>query len=187
MIVGIYKRGRVFWLSFAGPDGALVRESARTPERSVAERAHAIRKQQVASGTFDPSVPVSREPRAPRNVYFVLDQVTDAVKIGATFNVAKRLATLRACSPVPLTLLGVIRGGGLELETRLHQHFARDRLHGEWFRMSKEIAELISNRASLCSLDTDAINSGPTSHEGGLAFVHREITPAMHAGPRRNP
>ncbi len=75
------------------------------------------------------------------SVYFV--RGGGFVKIGCSTNVAARFRAIRNTSPVPVELVGQMRGGTLE-EGRLHDRFARDRAHGEWFRESPELLALIA-------------------------------------------
>lgn len=80
-------------------------------------------------------------------VYFV--QAGDAVKIGMSKDIPKRLRTLRTMSPLPLELLGAVPGGRQE-EAELHREWATQRLHGEWFRAAPE---LLGRIADLCRAD----------------------------------
>jgi hypothetical protein len=63
----------------------------------------------------------------------------DLWKIGFTERLAKRLASLRTMSPVPLTLEHVW-AGTIHHETAFHQRYRRKRHHGEWFDLSDEQA-----------------------------------------------
>jgi DNA-binding transcriptional ArsR family regulator len=65
-------------------------------------------------------------------VYLIGSEASTLVKIGRSIDVPGRLATLRAMSPVPLTLLWQTLGGA-ELEAALHRRFDARRAHGEWF------------------------------------------------------
>jgi hypothetical protein len=57
------------------------------------------------------------------------------IKIGRAFNPFSRLKDLQLGSPVKLTL-GCAVPGGADLEGTLHQFFAAERQHGEWFHPS---------------------------------------------------
>jgi hypothetical protein len=72
-------------------------------------------------------------------VYIVAAQETGRVKIGRAKDVRKRLGALRGSSPVDLDLLGTLPGGAA-VEAYLHASFASQRLHGEWFELTTEIA-----------------------------------------------
>lgn len=66
-------------------------------------------------------------------VYFVQDGVTADVKIGFCLRApGKRLSALQTGNPNPLRLVGHT-AGSVSDEGRLHRHFLRHRVHGEWF------------------------------------------------------
>lgn len=68
------------------------------------------------------------------------------IKIGSTIDVRKRLKILRANSPVPLDLLGVmpdVRDGEGGLEGMVHEILRNFREHGEWFRPEEPVLDLI--------------------------------------------
>ena len=44
---GIFKRGTVYWIQYAGPDGRIVRESAKTKSIREAEYFLACRKKDI--------------------------------------------------------------------------------------------------------------------------------------------
>lgn len=87
------------------------------------------------------------------SVYFV--RGGDLVKIGFSANVTQRLGDLRIGSPVKLELWHVC-AGGRDLERALHERFAKDRSHGEWFRVSDEIADFVSR-----AREREAVQSTP--------------------------
>ncbi|MFJ2847014.1 GIY-YIG nuclease family protein [Streptomyces griseofuscus] len=59
------------------------------------------------------------------------------VKIGKTANVTRRLSQLQRASPVPLRVWWQRETPDSELETKLHRHFAAQRISGEWFRFQE--------------------------------------------------
>lgn len=63
---------------------------------------------------------------------------TGPVKIGYSVDVAARMASMQAGSPVLLRILAIAPGGAAR-EAAYHQQFADLRLHGEWFRRTPEI------------------------------------------------
>lgn len=79
-----------------------------------------------------------------RRVYFISDGVGH-VKIGYSLNVKTRLRELQRTTALPLKILHVEVGGSTR-EHALHQQFAKDRVHGEWFRLSPAITEYVSER-----------------------------------------
>lgn len=78
-------------------------------------------------------------------VYFIQQDVTYAVKIGFTANLkslAIRRHSLQTASPYALRIVHYLEGD-VEVEQALHKRFERDRLIGEWFKPSVELAECI--------------------------------------------
>lgn len=81
-------------------------------------------------------------------VYFIVDEdVADAteplVKIGWTRRApAKRLHEIQRYASRRLILLAVMPGGR-ETERRLHERYAYDRAHGEWFDLESQTWDLI--------------------------------------------
>lgn len=55
------------------------------------------------------------------------------VKIGVAIDPYRRLLALCGASPVKLRLVGTIRGD-IGTERALHERFAAERVHHEWFR-----------------------------------------------------
>lgn len=78
------------------------------------------------------------------SVYFVQQGASGPIKIGKAANVAARIASLQTANPYPLTLLGTA-AGGIERERELHERFAADRLHGEWFAPSLALLDFIES------------------------------------------
>jgi hypothetical protein len=72
----------------------------------------------------------------PSVVYFV--SYGTAIKIGYSTNLRKRLGALQAGVPERV-VLEFSCAGDMRMEKELHQRFARDRLHSEWFRYSDTI------------------------------------------------
>lgn len=75
-------------------------------------------------------------------VYFILNRISGRIKIGKSFDVDKRLASLQTASPDPLELLGSVPSW-LHTEAELHARFAALREHGEWFRDDPELLAFI--------------------------------------------
>lgn len=81
-------------------------------------------------------------------VYFLQSDAHELVKIGVTNNVKKRIESIQIGCPCPLVLAGIITKATWDaaraLESRLHRHFAEQRVRGEWFRLdSNTVAEII--------------------------------------------
>lgn len=102
-------------------------------------------------------------PEGESRVYCILNIACDAVKIGTTTNVRRRLQQLQTASPDRLYLHYHIRGG-LSKERELHQRYARFRRVGEWFYdPDGKIA------GDFTRLFLDDLTDGVVSRQRGLA------------------
>lgn len=74
--------------------------------------------------------------RRPRREYVYLMGSPDSpiVKIGRSNNTTRRLAQVQETVEKPLQVMWT-HPGGKEMEYGLHQHFAQQRCHGEWFEL----------------------------------------------------
>lgn len=72
--------------------------------------------------------------------YFVQAGPDGPIKIGSTRNLPVRLRSLSMMSPIPLKLLGIVKG---DIEDRCHVRLDAFRVHGEWFLPSPELIEFI--------------------------------------------
>lgn len=72
-------------------------------------------------------------------VYVIHATGTNRVKIGFSFDPAKRLAELQTGSPFPLTLIGTCEGS-FSLECRMHERLKDYRRTGEWFEFGPQEA-----------------------------------------------
>src|SRR5271165_1603058 len=77
--------------------------------------------------------------QGPTVTYLIEAIGTGRIKIGKTNDVPRRLAELRTGSPFRLA----IRATTSIPERELHRKFRADRLCGEWFTLTDEIATLI--------------------------------------------
>ena len=81
-------------------------------------------------------------------VYFILNEDSNAIKIGLAKDTAKRLKALQTSSPAKLKLIKTMQVDGLkaaqELEQSLHKQFHEIRLSGEWFRAESQLLEYLS-------------------------------------------
>lgn len=84
-------------------------------------------------------------PPAPITIYFIQGATTRLIKIGVTTDLQMRLSALQATSPDRLTVLGCLPGS-LDDEGSLHARFARERLHGEWFKPSARLMRFIGEK-----------------------------------------
>ncbi len=80
-------------------------------------------------------------------VYFILNQDSNAIKIGKAKDLVKRMKSLQTSSPVKLKLIESVQVEGGEeaqqLEQSLHQQFREIRLAGEWFKAEARLLEYI--------------------------------------------
>lgn len=95
-----------------------------------------------------------------RSVYFVQAVDGGPIKIGAAFDVARRVDGLQVGSPQALHVLAVLPGVGTAFEAELHAQFAAERLQGEWFRPS---ARLRSYIATIKTVDVGLLAGDPTA------------------------
>ena len=131
----------------------LMRRGQRTFVRSSCLAQALGHLQDAVIGSRDPALKgrVARRLRPPNEehpyirmyvgpkVYFI--EGAGMVKIGLSENPESRLMDLRNHSPVPLTLVGAIRGSA-DLEQLLHGRFRELRSHGEWFFHRADLVEM---------------------------------------------
>lgn len=75
-------------------------------------------------------------------IYFIQAHSGGPVKIGYAANPEKRIAEIQRMSPVELKTLKIIEGD-LKQEKELHKHFAKFRLHGEWFDLNEKMLNIV--------------------------------------------
>lgn len=71
-------------------------------------------------------------------LYFIQSGTGGPVKIGYTKQLATRLKAIHTMNGGSVRFLGALSGSRKD-EKRFHEKYAADRLHGEWFRLSREI------------------------------------------------
>jgi hypothetical protein len=81
-------------------------------------------------------------------VYFILNQGSNAIKIGRARNVDRRMKSLQTSSPAKLELIKSISVQGKyeaqDLELSLHKQFDDLRITGEWFRAEPGLIDYIN-------------------------------------------
>lgn len=81
-------------------------------------------------------------------IYFILNEDSNAIKIGRAKDLAKRMNALQTSSPAKLRLIKAVQVEGgreaHELEQSLHKKFSEIRLAGEWFKAEANLLEYIS-------------------------------------------
>jgi hypothetical protein len=75
--------------------------------------------------------------------YFVGEEDGDAIKIGFTTDLKRRLEEFRHYSPAPIVVRGLLFGS-LAIERRLHAEFSAYRMHGSWYRREGDLAEFLN-------------------------------------------
>jgi len=73
-----------------------------------------------------------------RTVYFIQAATGGLIKIGVAADPSARLAEIQRMCPIPLRILSTLPGIGQRGEKALHQRFAAERRHGEWFALTAE-------------------------------------------------
>ena len=77
------------------------------------------------------------------NVYFILDEKSNALKIGYAADVDSRFSSIQTGNPNPLVILHTIKcrseRHAANLEKELHIRFGQYRLRGEWFTFDVEL------------------------------------------------
>ena len=82
-------------------------------------------------------------------VYFLRDENTSHVKIGATSHPALRVRSIRSSLAHPILLIGIVtfpqRESAFKAERALHLKFSSRRVYGEWFALgSQEIPRRVN-------------------------------------------
>lgn len=85
------------------------------------------------------------------SIYFILNEDSQAIKIGRTKNLEQRIQALQTSSPNPLKLLKSIQLSSEqeadELEQLLHERFGDFRMEGEWFKAETGLMEYVEQIA----------------------------------------
>lgn len=78
-------------------------------------------------------------------IYFVLDTVNNAVKIGYSTNPKRRIHNLQSSTINPLKLIHTLQGD-VKSEYELQERFWRDKIKNEWFNYSDDIKAYIKSQ-----------------------------------------
>ena len=90
-------------------------------------------------------------------VYFASSLESSSVKIGSTRNISSRMSQLSTSSPSKIRpIFSFLCENRLKAERLLHSHFAKKRLNGEWFSLSKDEIELAKEKEFLRSIGINA-------------------------------
>lgn len=79
-------------------------------------------------------------------IYFVQANCGGPIKIGWTQDIDRRVRDMQAVNPFKLLVVGKFRGKLCD-ERRLHDEFASERLHGEWFEPTDALLTRIAQEA----------------------------------------
>lgn len=124
-----------------GFDGGLfvVFDSAREMDIHVAPGDDPVTAEDIEMGRYVPT-----DDGQPGFTYFIGGD-EGAIKIGRSVNIDVRMRDIQACSPIPVRLLAMRRGGNYERV--YHRLLAPFRLHGEWFTRCPAILAEIARLA----------------------------------------
>jgi len=75
-------------------------------------------------------------------VYFIQAETDGLIKIGTSEDPLLRMGAMQSGCPVILKLLGCIKAGRLA-EREIHERFAEERRHFEWFEPSDRLVAFI--------------------------------------------
>lgn len=78
------------------------------------------------------------------HIYFIIEGVNGAIKIGRTRKLGERIASLQTGNSKKLRLLAFTIEYGEMSETNLHLIFDEHHIHGEWFTPAPEILDFIA-------------------------------------------
>ena len=100
----------------------------------------------VPAPDYSPPVPGARNEDVPHQgaVYFLRDADRGQIKIGYSSDVEQRVKRIGAMNCGRVVLIGRIQSPHW-YERLLHEIFAGDRVHGEWFRESAKLLSLASD------------------------------------------
>lgn len=108
-------------------------------------------------------------------IYFVLEIGTGLVKVGYTAGIEKRMQLLRSERQRGDLVLLAWCGGTRADEKALHEHFARCRVDGEWFRPDAEMMEALRTQRAeslkVCTFDDPGFHLGDQWREAADAFL----------------
>lgn len=115
----------------------------RTTEERAEERAKSKQRR-----NWQPKIEEAAEVSLHRSGYVYFLWAADMVKIGYSANPFVRLANLETSIPRPMDRV-VIVTGTIADERRLHRRFQTQRSHGEWFRATQYLNDLLMEIAAV--------------------------------------
>ncbi len=81
-----------------------------------------------------------------RSVVYIVGAALGPVKIGWSTDVYARVRDLQTAQHRTLFVHAILDGGRFD-EMELHRRFARDRVRGEWFRLSSDLHQYLTDSA----------------------------------------
>ena len=82
----------------------------------------------------------------PDCVYFILESVTQTIKIGVSADPESRMLGLQANTPLECSMIRYVKvEDGYLTEHWLHEKFQHLRVRGEWFRLTPELLDFAKN------------------------------------------
>lgn len=87
-------------------------------------------------------------------------------KIGITSNIGARLQVIKNSSPIDITIVEVYKeiNQPIYVEKTIHNHFSNNRLHGEWFKLSKPQVKSIKDLIIKFDLSSEKHSKENNSH-----------------------
>lgn len=110
-------------------------------------------------------------------VYFFRDDVCGLIKIGKCSDVYARLSNFTGSSAHPISPLGVIASKRVgDDELAIHEMFAKERAHHEWFNPSPELLAFIEKHASRLEPRVERTKCKKCSYRGKpIGYCKRHI------------
>ena len=87
-----------------------------------------------------------------KHIYFILDEINNAVKIGITGrNIQERKTEIERHNPGSIKILGTIKIGQRAkiYENKIHEVFKKYLIRGEWYRYEEELRKSIEKLLEL--------------------------------------
>jgi len=109
-------------------------------------------------------------------IYFLYAPELDRVKIGHTRSeqtIKKRISTLKTSCPCSVFLIAVFKGDASR-ESFLHKRFTENRVHGEWFQMSKDLSYYIHILSPYKNFLNEGFLKVEISQKEKKEFIERE-------------
>lgn len=114
-------------------------------------------------------------------LYFIVDEMSGAIKIGLSESPHHRITILQIGNPNPLRLLGVVEGD-FKAERSLHRQWKHLRLQGEWFRATSELLAEVRGMVGGMLLEDDRAGI-PTERWADQAEESRATRPVRRHAP----